>query len=183
MAATTLLPTPDRHHQHQQHSHRRRHKKLPLAAPQQKPSPPTPPVSSWEHFKSLLSCRSLSSVHIIAPSNGKPVTTPGTGICGTSLCALRDVVHGNTRVVHRSDNTDSASAASVESVGSIGSAACKETAPLAGTARQRRHEHTQPHARSLNSGCGGSKGGGGMPLRGLTGCVECRAVSVEPMSR
>lgn len=86
-------------------------------------------------------------------------------------------------MVHRSDNTDSASAASVESVGSIGSAACKDTAPLAGTARQRRHGHSQSHARSLNAGCGGSKGGGGMPLRGWTGCVECRAVSVEPMSR
>jgi hypothetical protein len=86
-------------------------------------------------------------------------------------------------VVHRSDNTDSASAASVESVGSIGSAACKDTAPLAGTARQRRHGYSQSQARSLNNRCGGSKGGGGMPLRGLTGCVECRAVSVEPMSR
>jgi hypothetical protein len=86
-------------------------------------------------------------------------------------------------VVHRSDNTDSASAASVESVGSIGSAACKDTAPLARTARQRRHGHSQSQARSLNSGCGGSKGGGGMPLRGLTDCVQCRAVSVEPMSR
>ncbi|KAJ3706203.1 hypothetical protein LUZ61_009908 [Rhynchospora tenuis] len=195
MAATTLLQTPDRYtrqphqHQHPHHSHRRRHKKLPPPAPQPQPSPP---VSSWEHFKSLLSCRSLSSVHIVAPSsNAKPpiasrnVTATGTGICGTSLCALRDVVHGNTRVVHRSDNTDSASAASVESVGSIGSASCKETAPLARNARQRRHGHSQSQDRSLSSGCGGfqSKGGGGMPLRGLTGCVECRAVSVEPMSR
>ncbi|KAJ3679827.1 hypothetical protein LUZ60_016105 [Juncus effusus] len=175
MAVTTLLPASDHPSNQHHHPNRRRNKKsLP-------PPKPNPPVSSWEHFKSLLSCKTLSSVHIVSPSTNKPpipsrhVSTTNTRICGSSLCAIRDVVHGNTRVVHRSDNTDSASAASVESVGS---SVYKETQPLARNVRNRR----QTQDRSLGGGCGGSKGGG-MPLRGLTGCVECRAISVEPMSR
>ncbi|XP_038973312.1 uncharacterized protein LOC103719889 isoform X2 [Phoenix dactylifera] len=160
MSLTSFLPsaTPKSHH-HGQHKRKKK--------PSQPPPPPQPaktpaPPSSWEQFKSLLSCR------IAAPSTQvhDPSKLGGrSSSCGSSICAFRDVVHGNTRVVHRSD-TDRYSSAS--------DSGPLDTTPLA----RRRHRPPPPPVVSS-----GSHSKGGMQLRKLSGCYECHAISAEPASR
>ncbi|KAG1354042.1 hypothetical protein COCNU_07G001540 [Cocos nucifera] len=163
MALTSFLPsaTPKSHH-HDQH---KRKKKPSQPPPPRPPPPPQPtkrpaPPSSWEQFKSLLSCRiaAPSQVHEPSKLGGR------SSSCGSSICAIRDVVHGNTRVVHRSD-TDHYSSAS--------DSGPLDTAPLA----LRRHPPPPPVVSS------GSHSRGGMQLRKLSGCYECHAISAEPASR
>lgn len=164
MALTSFLPsaTPKSHHLGQQNR-----KKKPSQPPPPRPPAPQPtkdpaPPSSWEQFKSLLSCRiaAPSQVHDPSKLGGR------SSSCGSSICAFRDVVHGNSRVVHRSD-TDHYSSAS--------DSGPLETAPLA---RRRRHHPPPPPVVSS-----GSHSKGGMQLRKLSGCYECHAISAEPASR
>ncbi|KAG6510105.1 hypothetical protein ZIOFF_028113 [Zingiber officinale] len=118
---------------------------------------------NFMHFKNLLSCRSAGEqVH-------DPASRLGRAFCGSSICALRDVVHGNTRVVHRSDTDISSDAASSLSLSQ------NETAQLARSARHR----PAPPVASLNCG----RGGYYSPLPKLSGCYECHAVSVDSSSR
>lgn len=72
---------------------------------------------------------------------------------GASLCAIRDVV-------------DAASSAASSAAASID----RDTAPLTRSSR-RAHRAAS------------STGGHPSSLRGLSGCYECRAINVEPMSR
>ncbi|XP_039137467.1 uncharacterized protein LOC120275048 [Dioscorea cayenensis subsp. rotundata] len=140
-------------------------------------SPPSPPrphlrdhqvISSWEQLKSILSCKAIvmaSQVH--DPSKEKPTVSNSNyaklrSSCGPSICAFRDVVHGNTRVGHRSD-TDRHSGSS-----SPGASRRHETAPL---------------TRSSGGSCSSSSKAGGMPLRRLSGCYECHAISIDSASR
>ncbi|XP_074560168.1 uncharacterized protein LOC141816246, partial [Curcuma longa] len=151
---------------------KKRRRRLPLPPPPPPPPPsrslpPPPPssTSSWEQFKNLLSCRSaVEQVH-------DPASRLGRAVCGSSICALRDVVHGNTRVVHRSDTDLSSDAASSLSL----SLYQNQTAPLT---RSSRHRPAPPVA-SLNCG----RGGYYSQLPKLSGCYECHAVSVDPSSR
>ncbi|XP_042382079.1 uncharacterized protein LOC121974873 [Zingiber officinale] len=179
MAVTSFLPAdaasataaaarvPDSHPCCRDQSKKKMKKKRRLPLPPPPPSrslPPPPPSStSWEHFKNLLSCRSAGEqVH-------DPASRLGRAFCGSSICALRDVVHGNTRVVHRSDTDISSDAASSLSLSQ------NETAQLARSARHR----PAPPVASLNCG----RGGYYSPLPKLSGCYECHAVSVDSSSR
>ncbi|KAL6650268.1 hypothetical protein ACP70R_009193 [Stipagrostis hirtigluma subsp. patula] len=115
--------------------------------------------SSWEQLKGLLSCRSATAAARVhdpaAPSALARLRGAGAGgACGASLCAMRDVV-------------DAASSAA-------SSAAASDTAPL--TRRHRAH-------RVASSSSSASVAGSHSSLRGLSGCYECRAINVEPMSR
>ncbi|CAL9109338.1 C2H2 zinc finger protein [Musa troglodytarum] len=180
MALTSFVQaaTPTSHHQHhhtddrQERKRRKRKKKKPsppgstrTLAP---PSPSSSSSSSWEQFKSLLSCRSTAASQVHDPSS--TAARLGRAACGSSICALRDVLHGNTRVVHRPDTDLSSSAGSV-------AVSQHETPPLAQAARSARH-----HPPVSSVGCGGYSRGG-MQLPKLSGCYECRAVSIEPSSR
>jgi hypothetical protein len=110
--------------------------------------------SSWEQLKSLLSCRSATSaarVHDPAAPSAL-ARLRGSGTCGASLCAMRDVV-------------DAASSATASSA----TVTDRDTAPLTRRARAYR--------------AASSAGAGHSSLRGLSGCYECRAINVEPMSR
>jgi hypothetical protein len=110
--------------------------------------------SSWEQLKSLLSCRSATSaarVHDPAAPSAL-ARLRGSGTCGASLCAMRDVV-------------DAASSATASSA----AVTDRDTAPLTRRARAYR--------------AASSAGAGHSSLRGLSGCYECRAINVEPMSR
>ncbi|XP_062185713.1 uncharacterized protein LOC133889235 [Phragmites australis] len=115
----------------------------------------TPSSSSWEQLKGLLSCRSATAAARVhdpgAPSALTRLRGGGAGVCGASLCAIRDVV-------------DAASSAA-------SSAAASDTAPLTG-----RRAHRAASSTSV-------AGGHHSSLRGLSGCYECRAINVEPMSR
>ncbi|XP_040379273.1 uncharacterized protein LOC102720423 [Oryza brachyantha] len=145
------------------------HPKKAAAAPTMTPSRAAPapasasaaPVSSWEQLKSLLSCRSATAAARVhdpaAPSALSRLRSHGAGACGASLCAIRDVVDAASSV-----GAASSAAASVD----------RDTTPLT---RSSRRAH-----RAASS----SSGGGHHPaLRGLSGCYECRAINVEPMSR
>ncbi|RCV32558.1 hypothetical protein SETIT_7G012600v2 [Setaria italica] len=116
--------------------------------------------SSWEQVKSLLSCRSATAAARVhdpaAPSALARLRGSGAGACGASLCAMRDVV-------------DAASSAAASA------SADRDTAPL-----NRRRAH---RAGSSSSSSAAAGGGSHSSLRGLSGCYECRAINVEPMSR
>lgn len=170
MAFTSFLPstTPKGEHIRHQSNHRHcKRKKKPSQIPPPAPPPHatrTPAPSSWEQFKSLLSCRiaaALSQVH--NPSSSCKLG--GRSSCGSSICAFRDVVHGNTRVVHRPD-TDHCNASDSGTI---------DTVPLT---RPARHRH--PPAAVVSSR---SHSKGGMQLRKFSGCYECHAISAEPASR
>ncbi|URD83004.1 C2H2 zinc finger protein [Musa troglodytarum] len=173
MALTSFLPaaTPTSHHHHHHsddgHGRKKNKKQLHSTPRTRTPSPPSSSSSSsWEQFKSLLSCRSTAATQVHDPSS--TAARLGRAACGSSICAIRDVVHGNTRVVHRSDTDLSSDASSI---------AQHETAPLARAARSARHH---PPVSSL--GCR-SHSRGGIQLPKLSGCYECHAVSIEPSSR
>ncbi|KAK1274006.1 hypothetical protein QJS04_geneDACA017326 [Acorus gramineus] len=146
-------PSPNHHHHHH-------HKKNPKHPPQKKAKPP----SSWEQFKSLLTCRSSGPAHVHDPS--KPTIRPAnlSSSCRASMCSLRDVVHGNTRVVHHRSETS-------PETSSVG----QETSLLSRTAAP------SSAFRSAGGGCGGTSTSSskGLHLRRLSGCYECHTIS-EP---
>ncbi|XP_062225112.1 uncharacterized protein LOC133923853 [Phragmites australis] len=136
-----------------QYQHRVQSKKAAAAATQSS-------SSSWEQLKSLLSCRSATAaarVHDPAAPSALARLRGGGGACGASLCAIRDVV-------------DAASSAASSAAASA-SADC-DTAPL-----------TSRRAHRALSSSSSVTGGSHSSLRGLSGCYECRAINVEPMSR
>lgn len=122
--------------------------------------------SSWEQVKSLLSCRSVTAAARVhdpaAPSALARLRGSGAGTCGASLCAMRDVV-----------DAASSAASSAAASASASASGDRDTAPL-----NRRRAHRG--ASSSSAGAGSSHHSS---LRGLSGCYECRAINVEPMSR
>ncbi|WVZ83413.1 hypothetical protein U9M48_030563 [Paspalum notatum var. saurae] len=119
--------------------------------------------SSWEQVKSLLSCRSATAAARVhdpaAPSALARLRGGGAGACGASLCAMRDVV-------------DAASSAASSAAAAAND---RDTAPL-----NRRRAH---RSGASSSAAAAGAGGHHSSLRGLSGCYECRAINVEPMSR
>ncbi|XP_051150777.1 uncharacterized protein LOC127265139 [Andrographis paniculata] len=105
--------------------------------------------SSWDQFKNLLTCKQVQDSQVHHPS--KPSSS-----C-SSICSFRDVVHGNTRVVNRSDNSPE------------GSTAGHETRLL----------HKKAPAVVRSGACSAPYTGRGMQLRKLSGCYECHAI-VDP---
>nr|XP_016440711.1 PREDICTED: uncharacterized protein LOC107766445 [Nicotiana tabacum] len=125
--------------------------------------------SSWDQFKNLLTCKQIenSAVHDPASKNSK------LGSC-SSICSFRDVVHGNTRVVHRADNSPESS--------SLG----QETRLL--SKNKTSHHGQSSSSRSLARSNGSasstytttsSSSSRGMQFRKLSGCYECHMI-VDP---
>uniref|UniRef100_A0A7N0V2Z6 C2H2-type domain-containing protein n=1 Tax=Kalanchoe fedtschenkoi TaxID=63787 RepID=A0A7N0V2Z6_KALFE len=132
-----------------------------------------PPLSSsWHQIKNLLHCK---QTQVILPASG-PAKAPVEKQSGSSknnngssnyscksICRFGDVVHGNTRVVHRADNSPE------------GGSAGKESGPkkINGSARR------VVGSGSVRSVGGGSCGPSGLQFRKLSGCYECHTV-VDP---
>ncbi|CAN1323042.1 hypothetical protein LINPERPRIM_LOCUS32608 [Linum perenne] len=122
-----------------------------------------PPSSSWvDQFKNLLTCKQIDPAAVHLPT--KPIHPPpsstskmGSSSC-SSICSFKDVVHGNTRVVHRSDNSS-------PETSSLG-----QDARLLNRKSLRSSSHTTP---SL---------GRGIQFRKLSSCYECHSV-LDPCSR
>ncbi|KAM0837588.1 hypothetical protein ACQ4PT_061544 [Festuca glaucescens] len=116
---------------------------------------PAASTSSWEQLKSLLSCRSATAAARVHDPAALTRTGGGGGAWATSLCSMRDVA--------------------VDGASSAASVDHRDTAPLNRSSRR-------AHRAATTSSTGG---GGGHPssLRGLSGCYECRAINVEPVSR
>ncbi|KAJ6822654.1 uncharacterized protein M6B38_386520 [Iris pallida] len=120
--------------------------------------------SSWDQFKNLLSCKNNNStssqVHDPSSSSSKYVKLSST--CGASICSFRD--HGNTRVVDHASNSSDGS----------------NNAPQRSRRKAASAKDSTPPARPSHAKSGGS---GGMQLKKLSGCYECRAIDAEPASR
>ncbi|KAJ0781576.1 putative transcription factor C2H2 family [Helianthus annuus] len=122
---------------------------------QQKPKPKSkqPNTSSWDHFKNLLTCKQMD---VVGPNKEHEEVNGYSKLKScSSICSFRDVVHGNTRVVHRADNSPESSTAGVNS--------------------GRKKQLTDP-SKSHGSYTSCSRG---MQFRKLSGCYECHAI-VDP---
>ncbi|KAK1677047.1 hypothetical protein QYE76_037895 [Lolium multiflorum] len=188
-SAATATDTPDRRRQQQQHGKRKKKpppsplppslspaprtpsrraasRKSPVAAAKNDrarrhnskksaPAKPAPAPSSWEQLKSLLSCRSATAASRVHDPAALTRTGGGGGAWATSLCSMRDVA--------------------VDGASSAASVDHRDTAPLN---RSSRRAHRAAASSSSSTG-----GGHPSSLRGLSGCYECRAINVEPVSR
>lgn len=138
--------------------------------------------SSWDQIKNLLTCKQVEGSKIHDPSRagavrggGGPAASAKLGSC-SSICSFRDVVHGNTRVVHRADNSPESSTVEQE-------------ARLLGRKAPAGNGSSASSRTLLRSNGGGGGGGGvahttssssrGMQLRKLSGCYECHT-SLDP---
>lgn len=113
------------------------------------------PVSSWDQIKNLLTCKQIQGSRVHDPSkNPTPLGYSKLGSSCSSLCSFKDVVHGNTRVVHRPDNCSPESSAVGQQTGLLS-----------------RKPPNNASTRSLSSR--------GMQFRKLSGCYECHMI-VDP---
>ncbi|KAF6142916.1 hypothetical protein GIB67_003872 [Kingdonia uniflora] len=145
MALSTFLPTPK---ETPKHKHTKQKQKQP---------------SSWDQIKNLLTCKSIegtSQVHDPSRRNIVGVGYSKLGSSCSSICSVRDVVHGNTRVVHRADNSPESS--------NVG----QETGLLS-------RKPVNGECSVSSNRAGGGHSNRGMQLRKLSGCYECRMI-VDP---
>ncbi|KAD2804563.1 hypothetical protein E3N88_37940 [Mikania micrantha] len=132
--------------------------------------------SSWDQIKNLLKCKQMDVTGSDQKVQQDLVRNPNgyskLSSC-SSICSFRDVANGNTRVVHRADNSPESSTESQDS----------------GNLRRKKHLGNGVSS-SSNTGSltasGKSNGHGsytsssrGMQLRKLSGCYECHAI-VDP---
>ncbi|XP_022858005.1 uncharacterized protein LOC111378941 isoform X1 [Olea europaea var. sylvestris] len=121
--------------------------------------------SSWNQIKNLLSCKQIQDSKIHDPSKNNTATFLSSSC--SSICPFGDIVHGNTRVVHRADNSPG-----------------QETMLLS----KKSSNWSSSSSRSISSSVRSSGGGGttyiagssrGMQFRKLSGCYECHSI-VDP---
>ncbi|XP_010268701.1 PREDICTED: uncharacterized protein LOC104605577 [Nelumbo nucifera] len=150
MAVSTFFQTTST--EKQQHSKRKRKQ-------QKQPS-------SWDQIKSLLTCKQIEGSQVHDPSKNVGGYSKLGASC-SSICSFKDVVHGNTRVVHRADNSPESSSV------------CQETALLSRKSVAR--SSNRPSSGSTRPSGGGaySSSSRGMQLRKLSGCYECHMI-VDP---
>ncbi|XP_021721176.1 uncharacterized protein LOC110688724 [Chenopodium quinoa] len=165
-AARTNKPKPKPGRKHKHH-HKEENKKQQTPVKQSTIPKPKQP-SSWDQIKNLLTCKQVEGSRVHDPSKG---TSSAISSCG-SMCSFRDVVHGNTRVVHRSDNSSPESSSLGQEArllhrGKTG-AGSMSSRSLSGSVRSGSSVTT---THSLSSR--------GMPLRKLSGCYECHMI-VDP---
>ncbi|XP_050207226.1 uncharacterized protein LOC126656655 [Mercurialis annua] len=167
MALLTFLPD---HTHHDKQPSKRKLKQTNHQKQKQKQKQP----SSWDQIKNLLTCKQMEGSRVHDPSLKNANNINGYSKLGSScssICSFRDVVHGNTRVVHRADNSPESS--------TLG----QETGLLT-----RKNVSGSTSTRSL--GVSGRSNGGaaysssssssrGMQFRKLSGCYECHMI-VDP---
>ncbi|KAL0438433.1 UNVERIFIED_CONTAM: hypothetical protein Slati_2326300 [Sesamum latifolium] len=164
MAVLTLTPEPKK----QAYPNPSKRKK------KQRPKHKHPSSSSWDQIKNLLTCKQIQHSQIHDPSRPNPNNLYSS--C-TSICTVRDVVHGNTRVVHRADNSPDAD---TTSLGQQTRLLPKKSATTATAALGSSSSRSINSSTSLRSSAGAaSYTGRGMQLRRLSGCYECHAI-VDP---
>ncbi|XP_021863335.2 uncharacterized protein [Spinacia oleracea] len=161
----TKQPRKQHHHKTEPQQQQQQQPK-PKSKSKPKPKPKPKQASSWDQIKNLLTCKQVEGSRVHDPS--KPAVSSSCG----SMCSFRDVVHGNTRVVHRSDNSS------------------PESSSLGQEARLLHRRKTGPGSVSSRSLSGSVRSGTsvttthsvssrGMPLRKLSGCYECHMI-VDP---
>ncbi|KAK8955821.1 hypothetical protein KSP40_PGU005594 [Platanthera guangdongensis] len=148
MALTSFLPhssaaVGEHHHRKAKHHHQ-----------------PLITLSSWDHLKALLSCKTSAPTQVQDPSSSSATSVAGkkSKLRSSWTPSNCDVVHVRTRVFHRSDQVTGTGPFSCSS-------ALGETYPL-----RRRPADSGAHR-------------GGSQLIRFSGCYECHAVEAEPSSR
>jgi hypothetical protein len=124
--------------------------------------------SSWDQIKNLLTCKQIEGSRVHDPSKN-PIGYPKFGSSCSSICSFKAVVHGNTRVVHRADNSPESSTVGQETGLLSRKDVCtgsSSTRSLAGPGRS-------------NGGVTHSSSSRGMQFRKLSGCYECHMI-VDP---
>lgn len=154
MALLTFLPEPSDQPKKEQSKSRRK-------PPQKKPP------SSWDQVKNLLTCKQIEGSQVHDPSKNAAVGHSKLGSSCSSICSFRDVVHGNTRVVHRADNSPESSSVGQET-GALSRKPVtrSSTRSVSGSARSGVGSTCTPSSRA-------------MQFRKLSGCYECRMI-VDP---
>ncbi|KAL3505391.1 hypothetical protein ACH5RR_035232 [Cinchona calisaya] len=155
MALLTSLPA----EKTKKHPSKRRKKQ------QQPQPPPQKPPSSWDQIKNLLTCKQIEGSRVHDPSKL-------VGSSCSSICNFRDVVHGNTRVVHRADSSSPESS----SVGQETRLLSKKSAHGSSSTRSTFSSSTVRSNVSTATYNGSCRG---MQLRKLSGCYECHSI-VDP---
>nr|GMC50311.1 Zinc finger, C2H2 domain containing protein [Ipomoea batatas] len=173
MALLTFLP-PEKQQQQQQNTQKKqqRKRKQQLQNPKKQPNKPAKPPSSWDSFKSMLTCKQVEGSAVHDPSkNGAGAGYVLGGPCG-SICSFRDVVHGNTsRVVHRADNSPESS--------SLGQETRLLSKKNGGCANSGSSSRSLAAARSHGGSSYGGSSSRAMQFRKLSGCYECHTI-VDP---
>lgn len=124
--------------------------------------------SSWDQIKNLLTCKQIEGSRVHDPSKSA-VGYSKLGSSCSSICSFRDVVHGNTRVVHRADNSPESS-----TVGQESGLLSRKTETRSSSTRS-----LSGSARSNHGGASFSSSSRAMQFRKLSGCYECHMI-VDP---
>jgi hypothetical protein len=161
---------PKHNHKNQQQNHKQKQEQK----QKQKQKPKQKPPSSWDQIKNILTCKQIEGSKVHDPS--KPNNNNGysklSSSC-SSICSFRDVVHGNTRVVHRSDNSSPESSI----LGQETSLLKRKPVTASSTTRS-----ASCSGKSSNGGrnyTSSSSSSRGMQFRKLSGCYECHMI-VDP---
>uniref|UniRef100_A0A0D9W1U6 C2H2-type domain-containing protein n=1 Tax=Leersia perrieri TaxID=77586 RepID=A0A0D9W1U6_9ORYZ len=186
--AATVTETSDRrrHHHHQSHTKR---KKKPPPPPSLSPTPRTPPPPGSVSHRAMAAASSSKiksgsskqKKQVVAAAAGKKAlktTTPPASSweqvksllsCRSATAASR--VHDPAAARHGAGACGASLCAIRDVVDAASSSTTldRDTTPLTGRSSRRRAggHHQQPSS----------------SLRGLSGCYECRAINVEPISR
>lgn len=131
-----------------------------------------PTTSSWDQIKNLLTCKRMEGSKVHDPSKNNNPPPPhhhqhGYSKLGSScsyICSFRDVVHGNTRVVHRADNSPETS--------TVG----QETALLRRKAANGSSSRSLPGSTRSNNSTTTSSSSRAIQFRKLSGCYECHTI-------
>ncbi|KAL2319067.1 hypothetical protein Fmac_032943 [Flemingia macrophylla] len=121
------------------------------------------PPSSWDQIKNLITCKQIEGSRVHDPSKG--YSKLGSS-CG-SICSFRDVVHGNTRVVHTSDNSSPESSSLGLETGLL---TRKPVTATGSTSVLRKFSGGATYTPSSSRG---------MQFRKLSGCYECHMI-IDP---
>lgn len=151
---------------------------------QKKKQPSSSSSSSWDQIKNLLTCKQVQpsiAVHDPSKNINNNVTTYTINSSSNnnklrpcaSICSFRDVVHGNTRVVHRPDYSPESSSIAGSETRLLGNKSSTTT-------RSNFTPTTSSSLTSLNASTGAySSSSRGMQFRKLSGCYECQMI-VDP---
>lgn len=162
MALLTFLPEQSESEANPQvdQKHKKRNNK---AQKKQKQRQKQKPPSSWDQIKNILTCKQIQGSRVHDPSkntNQPPYSKLGSSC--SSICSFKDVVHGNTRVVHRPDSSSSPESSALGQQN--------------GLLSRKPPNNSKSHAAATSNTTTSSRG---MQFRKLSGCYECRMI-VDP---
>ncbi|GAV63606.1 hypothetical protein CFOL_v3_07124 [Cephalotus follicularis] len=125
--------------------------------------------SSWDQIKNLLTCKQIEGARVRDPLKSANNGYSKVGSSCGSICSFSNVVHGNTRVIHRADNSPESNTVS------------QETGLLSRNGVSTTGSSSRSLSGSVRTNCGASSSASsrGMQFRKLSGCYECHMI-VDP---